>query len=294
LNLDLFKLLVFVTVVDRNGYSAAASQLSLSQATVSFHLRSLERQLGKPLVVYERRNVRLTPSGEIVYAAARRMLGEEERLLRSLQTGSEGRIRLGASMAFEQPYFMEEVIAPFRRDNPGILLSIRFGSSVKLAEAVRDGLLDLGYVIGWHVPRGVRFEPLQELSFILLAAREHPLAQRDGITVEEVAQAGIITAPLEDVEWAHYQMVLRSIGLDDAQMVLEMSGVQARMLAARCGLGIMGTFFPPHVSPEQSGELVPLNIDRPAPTVQAGLVSRGSPPEPVRSLAGWLRRRDGP
>jgi Bacterial regulatory helix-turn-helix protein, lysR family len=44
--LDLFRLLVFVTVVDRSGYSAAAEHLNVSQATVSFHVQALERWFG--------------------------------------------------------------------------------------------------------------------------------------------------------------------------------------------------------------------------------------------------------
>ena len=46
MNLDLFRLLVFVTVVDRGGYSAAARQLNLTQSTVSHHVSELERACG--------------------------------------------------------------------------------------------------------------------------------------------------------------------------------------------------------------------------------------------------------
>lgn len=51
----------------------------------------------------------LTPAGEIVYATAKRMLDEEDRLLRTLDTGHEGRVKFGASMAFEQQYFLQRV-----------------------------------------------------------------------------------------------------------------------------------------------------------------------------------------
>jgi len=61
--LDLFKLRVFVTVVDRGGCSAAAEHLGLAQATVSFHVRSLEQRYAVPLMRYEHRAVRLTPLG---------------------------------------------------------------------------------------------------------------------------------------------------------------------------------------------------------------------------------------
>lgn len=57
MGLDLFKLRVFVTVVDRGGYSATAEHLGLAQSTVSFHVRSLEQRYAVPLMPYEHRAV---------------------------------------------------------------------------------------------------------------------------------------------------------------------------------------------------------------------------------------------
>ena len=47
MGVDLVKLRVLVAVVEHNGFTAAAEHLGLSQGTVSFHVHSLERLLGK-------------------------------------------------------------------------------------------------------------------------------------------------------------------------------------------------------------------------------------------------------
>jgi DNA-binding transcriptional LysR family regulator len=289
--LDLFKLLVFVTVVDRRGYSAAAEHLSLSQATVSFHVHSLERQLGVPLVRYEHRAVHLTAMGEQVYRSARLMLREEQRLTRSLRSGRSGQVRLGASIAFEQAFFIEKVIAPFHRGHPDMLLSVRFGHSVRLARDALDHEIDLAYLIGWHVPSGLRYERLHDATFTFLVARQHPLARRESVSVADVARAGLIAAPLDEVESAHYGEVLHDVGLSAADIVLEIDGIQARVLAAQAGLGVLGTFYPGYAGIDASGALIPLRLDRPCPTVDVGLASRrADPPSPaVEVLADWLR-----
>ncbi|MBO0849331.1 MAG: LysR family transcriptional regulator [Pseudonocardia sp.] len=290
MGLDLFKLRVFVTVVDRQGYSAAATHLGLSQATVSFHVHGLERQLGTSLVRYEHREIRLTPAGDQVYRQAVRMLRDERQLLRSIRTGREGHVSLGASIAFEQPFFFEQVLVPYRQAHPGVLASVRFGPSLRLAEQVLDHRLDLAYAIGWQVPSGVRFEPLHDAEFVMLVARTHPLARRETVTVEEVSRVGLITAPLNDVEWVHYENVLRKVGLGVADARLEVEGMQARVLAARAGMGVLGMFRPPYAPPDNE-TLHPLRIDRPAPVVQVGLVHRrGERPAPaVRDLADRIR-----
>ncbi|WP_028926422.1 LysR family transcriptional regulator [Pseudonocardia acaciae] len=290
MGLDLFKLRVFVTVVDRHGYSAAAAHLGLSQATVSFHVHSLERQLGTSLVRYEHREVRLTPAGEQAYRRAVRMLRDERQLLRSIRSGQDGQVSLGASIAFEQPFFFERVLVPYRAAHPGVLASVRFGHSVRLAEQVLDHRLDLAYAIGWQVPSGVRFEPLHGAEFRLLVAGSHPLARSSTVTVDEVSQAGLITAPLNDVEWVHYEKVLREVGLGATDARLEVEGMQARVLAARAGMGVLGMFQPPYATDDPES-LRPLRLDRPMPVVQVGLVHRrGERPTPaVRSLADRIR-----
>lgn len=291
MGLDLFKLRVFVTVVDRRGYSAAADHLGLSQGTVSFHVHGLERQLGTPLVRYEHREIRLTPAGEQVYRRAVRMLRDERQLLRSIRTGHEGQVSLGASIAFEQPFFFERVLVPYRQARPGVLASVRFGPSVGLAEQVLDHGLDLAYAIGWQVPSGVRFEALHDAEYVLVVARSHPLASAEKVTVEDVSRAGLITAPLNDVEWVHYENVLRELGLGASDVRLEVDGMQARVLAARAGMGVLGMFRPPYARLDDD-ELCPLDLGRSAPVVRVGLLHRRAerPSPAVRDLADRIRQ----
>jgi DNA-binding transcriptional LysR family regulator len=157
-DVDLSRRRVFVSVVDCNGYSAAAAHLTLSQATVSFHVRELERLLGTTLLIYEQHKLRLTTAGEEVCRAAARMLHDADPLVQSVRDTGRGysdRLSLGASMAFEQSYVFERLIRPFCRAHPATLLSLRFGHSIAEAEAVRTHEFVLAYVLGWHRPSGV-------------------------------------------------------------------------------------------------------------------------------------------
>lgn len=294
MNLDLFRLRVFVTVVDRNGYSAAARRLNLAQPSVSHHVSELERACGTDLLHYRDRAVHLTGAGQEVYRTALVMLAEQDKLkdtLGDLRKGRQGRVRLGASMAFEQKYFIDDVIAPYTRSHEGTLLSVRFGHSRREAQAVLDRELDLAYVIRWHLPVEARFEPLQTMKLTFLAAPDHPLASKDGVTAEDVGAAGLITAPLTGVETGFYREVLREFGLVGDHSVLEVDGLQARFLAAAAGLGVIATFIPDYARESPFGDLVLLRVEGPVPTVDVGLVRRPGEPETVSAdaLADWLR-----
>jgi DNA-binding transcriptional LysR family regulator len=289
--LDLFKLRVFVTVVDHNGYSAAAGHLGLSQGTVSFHVHGLERHLGVSLVRYERRAVRLTSAGEQVYRWAQRLLRDEQHLVHSVRGEHGGRATLGASIAFEQAYFFDKIVVPYRRAHPDVLLSVRFGHSVGMAEAVADHRVDLAYVIGWHVPPGLHYEPLHPARFTLFVARDHPLAREEMVTVAQVAGAGLIAAPLDDVERVHYEKVLDDLDLGPTDVTLEVDGIQARVLAAAAGLGVLGTFYPAYAGTSPPSSLTPLRLNRPMPSVEVGLVNRRADTltAGAKALADWIR-----
>ncbi|MDD7942903.1 substrate-binding domain-containing protein [Actinomycetospora lutea] len=176
------------------------------------------------------------------------------------------------------------MLAPYRRAHPDVLLSVRFGHSVALAQDVLDDELDLAYLQGWQVPTNVRYERLHQLRFTLLVAPSHPLARAVTVTAAQVARAGLITAPLDDVEWVHYEQVLREIDLGPSDTTLEINGIQARFLATAAGMGVVGVSVPPTptttpVTPSQRCEWT----DRCRASRQASSASTPTPrPPPYR------------
>jgi DNA-binding transcriptional LysR family regulator len=291
--LSLQRLQVFVAVADHGGFSAAADYLDLGQPTVSFHIKALERLLGARLLVYRQRRVHLTAEGEALYSVAAEMLRETERAadtIRSMREGQIGRVRLGASMAFELPTFFQLVVAPFKRAHPRLQLSIEFGHSVRLAEAVHERNLDLAYVVNWRLPGGSHYTPLHSGEFVLMVAPDHPLASRERISVDDIYDAGLITAPMFSHEWPHYEHLLRTSGVTRYRIGLEIDGVQARLTATQAGLGVMGVFVPPYAAAALRSILHPLQLDVPPPQLEFGLVLA---PEHLQTVAGqqfadWL------
>lgn len=293
LALDLFRLRVFITVVERNGYSAAARHLHLGQPTVSHHVAELQKALGSELLTYEQRAIHLTPAGREVYRSALLMLREQESLqesLNDLRHGRRGRVRLGASIAFEQRYFLDQVIAPFCRAHPGTLLSLRFGHSGQYAQAVLDREVDLAYVINWQLPPEASFEPLHKAPIRFLVPRSHPLAMQESVVVEDIAEAGLIAGPLTSLESMYYRQILRESGITGDHSVIEVDGMQARVLAAEAGLGVVATFIPHYATGTIMAPLVELSVIGPTAEVEIGLVRRPGDdgPESVNALANWL------
>lgn len=291
---SLLRLRVFVAVVDQQGYSAAADHMGIAQPSVSYHVHSLERALGVELVIYRNRSIHLSPEGEQVYRTARTILNEGERLgetIERMRGGQVGRLALGASIAFEHQFFFDLIVAPFLRDHPEVHLALRFAHSIELVEGVSTGALDMAYVNDWQLPAGLDFERLHASDLIFLVSADHPLSSQNRVTPEDINEAGLIIAPIESGEVISYHEMLRSSGIRNPTMRIEIDGIQARKLAAQAGLGVLATFAPGYAGEHAMEPLRTLRPVGDSPKIEFGMVTRSEHPWTplMKNMAAWLR-----
>ena len=93
----------FVRTVDSGSMAAAARQMDCSRAQISKMLAELERALGSRLLERTTRSQKLTPSGEVFYQQAIRVLAEideTELALQSVISVPRGIVRISAPVAF--------------------------------------------------------------------------------------------------------------------------------------------------------------------------------------------------
>jgi DNA-binding transcriptional LysR family regulator len=94
--LDLTALRSFVAVAEAGGVTRAAGFLNLTQSAVSMQIKRLEEMLDLKLFIRAARRMALSPEGEQLLAAARRMIALNDEVMTKLTCASfEGEIRLG-------------------------------------------------------------------------------------------------------------------------------------------------------------------------------------------------------
>ncbi len=144
-NLD--DLSVFVQVVERQSFSAAARDLHLAPKTVSKQIARLEQALGTTLFERNTRHLRITDEGRAIAERARVALGVLEELQELATGGSQelsGIIRLTAPTPFGRK-FVATAIQDFCRLHP------RVGFDLRLSDQVQDlygGDLDMAIRMG--------------------------------------------------------------------------------------------------------------------------------------------------
>lgn len=94
---------IFTNVVEHQGFSAAASRLGISRASVSKQIIKLEERLGARLLNRTTRRVSVTEVGEAYYERCRRVLSEvaeADLLVEQLHSEPRGTLKISAPMSF--------------------------------------------------------------------------------------------------------------------------------------------------------------------------------------------------
>ncbi|MGC9440157.1 LysR family transcriptional regulator [Streptomyces sp. WG5] len=170
--MDLALLRTFVTVYRAGSFTRAAALLGLSQPAVTSQIRTLERQLGRPLFLRQARGVTPTTIGdELAHKAAPHL----DALVEIAETGVDDESSLRTLHLAGPPEFTAERALPVLteltgEDGQGLALRASFGNAEEILEGLAAGHHDLA--IGTARPRGALLTatPLCDEEHILVAA----------------------------------------------------------------------------------------------------------------------------
>lgn len=209
---ELSALEVLVAVARTGSLNLAAAELGRSQQAVSARIASLEAQTGIDLVARTRRGSTLTPAGVVVADWSARLLelaGEVDAGLAALRADRRARLSVAASLSIAE------------RLLPGWLVALRNGAappavtlatvnSTEVADRVRVGRADLGFVEGAAAPRGCRSTVIGTDELVVVVAPEHRWASRRRVlTAAEVARTPLVTREAGSGTRAAFETALR-------------------------------------------------------------------------------------
>jgi DNA-binding transcriptional LysR family regulator len=187
---DLALLRTFVTVHRAGSFTRAAALLGLSQPAVTSQIRTLERQLGRPLFLRQARGVTPTSVGdELAHKAAPHL----DALVEIAEFGLDDESSLRTLHLAGPPEFTTERALPALtqltgEDGQGFALRASFGHAEEVLEGLSAGHHDLA--ISTARPRGGVFtaSPLCDEEHVLVAAPHW------------AEQLGTVPLPDQDVE----------------------------------------------------------------------------------------------
>lgn len=240
--ISLSQLRAFVAVARHRHFTRAAQDISVSQPSVSYQVRRLERILRTRLVDVTGRHVRLTDAGERLASWADGWLNELEEVeeeIRQYGRGIVGRVRLGATRAVGG-YALPAVLVAFRTAYPGVEVSVTIADGPGIEELLVGREIELAVVEAPLVGREWTVQPLRVDRLILIVPPDHPFTRSESIDREQLrGQPFVLREPGAGTRALTEQLLAPLDG--DFVVALELSEPEAivRAVAAGAGLSII-------------------------------------------------------
>jgi DNA-binding transcriptional LysR family regulator len=181
--ISLDQLRVLIAAVDEGSFSAAGRRLGRAQSAVSELVGNLEEQLGVTLFNRSGRYPALTPEGRVLLADARAVVANVDSLkarAKGMASGLEPELSAVIDVFFPIEA-ITEAAKEFRVRFPGTPLRLYVDALGGAYQPVLDGRASLGVVGSLPIrPPSLVSEPLPAVSFVMVAASDHPLAALQG------------------------------------------------------------------------------------------------------------------
>ena len=240
--LDQLKMLHAIS--HEGSFKKAAEKLYVSQPAVSLQIQNLERQLNTPLFYRDKRQVRLTETGQLLIKYCDRILNlceETCRALDELHTLQSGTLIIGASQT-TGTYLMPRLIGLFRHKYPQITVELQVHSTRKVAWGIANGRIDLA-VVGGEVPQELK-EVIEIISYAedelaLILPLSHPFSALKSIQKEDLYRLRFIALNTQSTIRNVIETTLNQNGIDSRYFKIEMelNSIEAIKNAVQSGLG---------------------------------------------------------
>jgi DNA-binding transcriptional LysR family regulator len=189
---------VFLALAEELHFGRTAERLYLPQPRVSRLIVSLEREVGGTLFERSTRRVRLTPLGRDLRDRLRPAYQEMLRALAAAKAAAQapdGVLRIGFTASTEGQA-LNRLVGTFTRNYPTCHIEFCEAALFDPYRDLRGGEIDV--LVNWSL-RGepdLTYGPLIDLQErVLLVAADHPVASKDSVSVEILADFELASVP---------------------------------------------------------------------------------------------------
>jgi DNA-binding transcriptional LysR family regulator len=235
---DFADLRLFRDVVEAGSITGGAERAHLALAAASTRIRNLEQALGARLLVRSREGVAPTPAGRTLLQHARAILRQAERLRDDLGVyagGLAGQIRvLSNTNALTE--FLPEALSTFLAAHPRVSVDLEERLSDEIVGLIADGVGDVGIVAGTVDARALQTYPFRRDRFVLVVARDHPLAKHASIPFAQLLDYDFVG--LEQGSALQRFLAAKAERLGHLRLRVRLRGFDAVCRLVECNVGI--------------------------------------------------------
>ncbi|GAA3408308.1 LysR family transcriptional regulator [Paenibacillus hodogayensis] len=193
--MEIRQLHYFLKLCNELHFSEAAYQLGISQPTLSQQIRVLEDEVGVPLFDRMGKKTEKTEAGAILehYAMqAVRQLENAKQAIADLTAMNAGSLRV-AVLPSDLDYRLTALLIEFHKEFPRT--KVQVVPSLNIVNQVLDNEVDIGVGLSAKPDSRLHRTPFYTETYSLYIRQDHPLAERNVISVEDLGAVPLVMYP---------------------------------------------------------------------------------------------------
>lgn len=182
------ELKTFIKLCEVKNFTKTAERLNMSQPTVSLHIKNLESEFQTQLFHRIRKQLSLTPTGEILLERAKQMTQLYDQAKQHILDHHEkiqGELKIGATFTIGE-YILPAFLSELKSQYPTLNLQITIGNTEEIVHAVKLLQVDIGLIEGSTTEKELTIQPFMKDELVLISHAKHILAQKDSLQIDDL------------------------------------------------------------------------------------------------------------
>ena len=230
------QLRAFHLVADAGSFSLAARTAGLSQPTLSAQVRALEASYAVDLFDRRGRGVRMTPTGQSLFALTTRLIAAEEEA-RALLTGGRALTRGHLRVSADSAYHVMPILAELKRLHAGLTFTLKIDNSAAVLDHLTEHGADIAVMAKMTSDPRIYSMKLREDRLIVFVPQGHAWARRRQIRISELAGRDIVVRERGSITREVFEARLAQAGVVSGSLI-EVQTREAVREAVAAGFGI--------------------------------------------------------
>ncbi len=192
--LNFNQLRVFYHAAKNLNYTAAASELFITQPAVTAQMKAFEAYCNLKLFKKKGRNLFLTDEGRTLFEYAETILQYEkeiENVIEDMHKLKRGVLSLGTTKAYAR-YFMPLMLSTFHKNIPKIKIQLNEGRSLDMTYSLLDFKIEVVVVAKTVELAEVEYVPFSKEEMVVIVAPGHKLTKKKAVSFKDLAQQPFI------------------------------------------------------------------------------------------------------
>lgn len=239
--ISLTEMQILLLAAKYKNFSKAAEVLFISQPMVTKCVKHLEEELGIQLFQRAHRTVELTAAGDYLTKRWKSLLAEVEASVhdaQELSVSGYSLIRIGALEGCDFEEFLPRYVLPFEESRPKVRIDFTLYPLHQLREQIENLDVILSNNLEFEGERDHDYVKLDPIPMCLAVSKEHPLARKRGIALEELCREKILVFSPRTSPVAMAQAARVFEGLDPMPQFLPVENTASQLMRVRFNQGV--------------------------------------------------------